>query len=56
MAAPVPLATTINTYTRFYEETNWAVQSIYPVPEEGIGKSGQQLYEDVNATCLGDPH
>jgi hypothetical protein len=51
MAAPVPIATTINTYTRFYEETNWAAQSDYPgwiiqefvVLEEGICKSAVEL-------------
>jgi hypothetical protein len=64
MAAPAPVATAINTYSRLYEETSWAAHSLYPgriirefaVPIEGIMKSGPQLYEDVKTTWNETPH
>jgi hypothetical protein len=64
MAAPNPVATAINTYSRLYAETNWASCSVYPlriirefaVPTKRIGKLGPQLYEDVKATSNEMPH
>jgi hypothetical protein len=54
MASPVPAATAINTYSRLYEEMNWAAKSVFPariickftVPTKGIYKLGQQLHHD----------
>jgi hypothetical protein len=63
-ASPETVATPINTYSQFYDETDWTARSVHAarimrefnVPTEGVYKTGPQLHDDTKATWNEMPH